>query len=149
MIYTNEIGLHNWNWAMWDKCKYVGCRPDKERPLKVVLVATKSDLPSQRHQVASDTGESWANANGLDFFTVSSVSILWCRCMSFNMSCSWSWRHQVWACCIATISSITNNMHQGLSNFNWAHTRHTVHAACLWVRWEMSWLAVHQPCPHV
>ncbi|KAJ9525659.1 hypothetical protein QJQ45_003340 [Haematococcus lacustris] len=48
-------------------------RLDKERPLKAVLVAAKSDLPNQRHQVAADVAEVWATANGLDFFAVSSV----------------------------------------------------------------------------
>lgn len=47
-------------------------RVDRERPLKAVLVATKTDLPSQRHQVTDDVAEVWATANGLEFFSVSS-----------------------------------------------------------------------------
>mmetsp|Transcript_20226 Transcript_20226/g.56366 ORF Transcript_20226/g.56366 Transcript_20226/m.56366 type:complete len:200 (+) Transcript_20226:127-726(+) len=48
-------------------------RLDRERPLKAVLVATKSDLPAQRHQVSNDVAEVWANANGMEFFAVSSA----------------------------------------------------------------------------
>lgn len=50
-------------------------RPDKERPLKAVLVATKTDLPSQRHAVSLETAQDWANSNAMDFCAVSSVSL--------------------------------------------------------------------------
>ncbi len=62
--------------SMW---RVAACarRPDKDRPLKAVLVATKSDLPSQRHHVQDDVAVVWANANGLEFFPVSSVSRGW------------------------------------------------------------------------
>lgn len=54
-------------------CIVMSCRPDRDRPLKAVLVATKSDLPTQRHQVADEVAVVWANNNGLEFFPVSSV----------------------------------------------------------------------------
>ena len=52
---------------------YLACRLDRERTLKAVLIATKSDLPAQRHQVSNDVAELWANGNGMEFFAVSSV----------------------------------------------------------------------------
>jgi hypothetical protein len=52
---------------------FLVCRPDKERPLKAVLVATKNDLPPQRFQVSNDVAQVWANANGMEFFAASSV----------------------------------------------------------------------------
>ncbi|PNH10380.1 Intraflagellar transport protein 27 [Tetrabaena socialis] len=48
-------------------------RPDRERPLRAVLVATKVDLPPQRHQVRLDMATEWATNNGLDFFDVSAA----------------------------------------------------------------------------
>ncbi|PNW88859.1 hypothetical protein CHLRE_01g047950v5 [Chlamydomonas reinhardtii] len=46
-------------------------RPDRERPLRAVLVANKTDLPPQRHQVRLDMAQDWATTNTLDFFDVS------------------------------------------------------------------------------
>ncbi|GFR48252.1 hypothetical protein Agub_g10117 [Astrephomene gubernaculifera] len=48
-------------------------RPDRERPLRAVMVANKVDLPPQRQQVRIDMAQEWATANGLDFFDVSSA----------------------------------------------------------------------------
>jgi len=48
-------------------------RPDKDRPLKCVLVATKNDLPTQRHAVSAGTAQDWATTNGMEFFSVSSL----------------------------------------------------------------------------
>lgn len=48
-------------------------RPDKERPIKGVLVGTKIDLPVQRHAVDTATAEEWAQSNGLDFLQVSAA----------------------------------------------------------------------------
>lgn len=48
-------------------------RIDKERPLKAVLVATKTDLPPQRHKAPVDLAQDWAKANGMEFFAVSSM----------------------------------------------------------------------------
>ncbi len=48
-------------------------RLDKDRNLKAVLVATKTDLPSQRHAVSLGVAEDWAVANGMEFFATSSV----------------------------------------------------------------------------
>ena len=50
-------------------------RPDRERPLRAVLVANKTDLPPQRHQVRLDLAADWASNNGVDFFQVASVSV--------------------------------------------------------------------------
>ena len=51
----------------------VAPRPDKDRPLKVVLVATKTDLPTQRHKTSVESAQDWANANGMEFFATSAV----------------------------------------------------------------------------
>lgn len=48
-------------------------RPDKERPLKAVLVAHKTDLPTQRHTVSLDIAESWATSCGMEFCSISSL----------------------------------------------------------------------------
>lgn len=48
-------------------------RPDRERPLRAVLVGTKTDLPPQRHQVRAELASDWATNNGLDFFQVSAA----------------------------------------------------------------------------
>ncbi|GAX86114.1 hypothetical protein CEUSTIGMA_g13527.t1 [Chlamydomonas eustigma] len=48
-------------------------RLDKERQIKGVLVATKTDLPSQRHAVTLQSAQDWATANGMDFFATSSI----------------------------------------------------------------------------
>ena len=48
-------------------------RVDKERPIKAVLVATKTDLPSQRQIVSLDVAESWARSNGMDFSATSAL----------------------------------------------------------------------------
>lgn len=48
-------------------------RPDKERPLKGVLVGTKTDLPQQRHAVNAKAAQDWAAANNLAFFQVSAA----------------------------------------------------------------------------
>ena len=53
-------------------------RQDKERQIKAVLVATKTDLPTQRHAVSLQAAQDWATANGMDFCSISSVS-LFCR----------------------------------------------------------------------
>lgn len=39
-----------------------------------MLVANKTDLPPQRHQVRLDMAQDWATTNTLDFFDVSAVS---------------------------------------------------------------------------
>jgi hypothetical protein len=49
-------------------------RQDKERQIKAVLVATKTDLPSQRHAVSLQAAQDWATANGMDFCATSAVS---------------------------------------------------------------------------
>ncbi|EFJ50518.1 rab-related GTPase [Volvox carteri f. nagariensis] len=48
-------------------------RPDRERPLRGVLVANKVDLPPQRQQVRLEMAQEWATNNGLDFFDVSAA----------------------------------------------------------------------------
>ncbi|KAG2493975.1 hypothetical protein HYH03_007902 [Edaphochlamys debaryana] len=48
-------------------------RPDRERPLRAVLVANKVDLPPQRHQVRIEMAQEWATNNGLDFFDVAAA----------------------------------------------------------------------------
>jgi len=48
-------------------------RLDRERQLKVVLVATKTDLPAQRHSVSLESAQDWATANGMEFFAVSAL----------------------------------------------------------------------------
>jgi hypothetical protein len=50
-------------------------RPDRERPLRAVLVANKSDLPPQRHQVRLDMAQDWATNNGLDFVDAAAVRL--------------------------------------------------------------------------
>ncbi|KXZ55047.1 FAP156 protein [Gonium pectorale] len=57
--------------AWWELLK--SARPDRERPLRAVLVANKVDLPPQRHQVRLDMAQEWAANNGLDFFDVSAA----------------------------------------------------------------------------
>jgi transport family protein 27 len=52
-------------------------RPDRERPLRGVLVANKVDLPPQRQQVRLEMAQEWATNNTLEFFDVSSVSPPW------------------------------------------------------------------------
>lgn len=42
-------------------------RKDKDKPLKAVLVANKTDLPEQRHAVSIHAAREWAKMNGLDF----------------------------------------------------------------------------------
>jgi hypothetical protein len=42
--------------------------------VRAALVATKSDLPAQQHQVQDDVAKVWAKANGLEFFSMSAVS---------------------------------------------------------------------------
>ncbi|GIM06376.1 hypothetical protein Vretimale_10652 [Volvox reticuliferus] len=48
-------------------------RPDRERPLRGVLVANKVDLPPQRQQVRLEMAQEWATNNGLDFFDASAA----------------------------------------------------------------------------
>lgn len=49
-------------------------RPDRERPLRAVLVANKTDLPPQRQQVRTEMAAEWAANNQLEFFEVAAVS---------------------------------------------------------------------------
>ncbi|MEW5304813.1 MAG: hypothetical protein WDW36_007397 [Sanguina aurantia] len=49
-------------------------RLDRERPIRAVVVATKTDLPAQRHQASPDVAQDWATGHGMEFFEVSSVS---------------------------------------------------------------------------
>ena len=54
-------------------------RLDKERQIKAVLVATKTDLPTQRHAVSLQAAQDWATANGMDFCATSAVRVTWSR----------------------------------------------------------------------
>lgn len=66
------------NMESFESCKawfelLKSARPDRERPLRAVLVANKTDMPPQRHQVRLDLAADWASNNGVDFFQVASA----------------------------------------------------------------------------
>ena len=72
--------LRIWSSSQWiivlESYGFVACaliRQDKERQIKAVLVATKTDLPTQRHAVSLQAAQDWATANGMDFCSTSSV----------------------------------------------------------------------------
>lgn len=64
-----QDGLHS-----FPPCMHDACSTDRDRPLKVVLVATKTDLPLARHQIRVEAAQDYAAQSNMDFFDVSSVS---------------------------------------------------------------------------
>lgn len=51
------------------------CRGSSGKQLQAALVATKTDLPGQRHLVTEQEAAQWASSHGLAFFQVSAVSV--------------------------------------------------------------------------
>eukprot|EP00798_Chlamydomonas_sp_ICE-L_P008272 gene8272-1541_t len=68
---TNKDSFENCKKIWWEELKKA--RLDRERAVKAVLVATKTDLPAQRQQISVDVAQDWATANGMDFCAVSSL----------------------------------------------------------------------------